>query len=80
MRFSYIFFVPCLLSLFSTVTFTFVASVHGATTIYLLYNAINFSVRVKSLEKFAKEGKIDKNLAFYLDVIGTTEEEKVLFR
>ncbi|MGP0127859.1 MAG: alpha/beta hydrolase [cyanobacterium endosymbiont of Rhopalodia musculus] len=80
MRFSYIFFVPWLLSIFSTVTFTLAASVHGAETIYLLYNAINLSVRVKSLEKFAQEGKIDKNLAFYLDIVGATEEEKVLFR
>ncbi|XTZ20131.1 MAG: alpha/beta hydrolase [cyanobacterium endosymbiont of Rhopalodia fuxianensis] len=81
MRFSYIFSVPWLLSVFSTVTFILAASVHGAETIYLLYNnAINLSVRVQSLEKLAKEGKIDKNLAFYLDVVGATEEKKVLFR
>ncbi|WP_267384186.1 alpha/beta hydrolase [Cyanobacterium sp. uoEpiScrs1] len=80
MRFAGIFLVPWLLTAFSIAMFTLITPVQGAETIYLLYNALNLSVRVKSLEKFAKKGKIDKNLAFYLDIVGTTEEEKVLFR
>lgn len=80
MKFPYISFVSWLLSVFSTVTFTLAVPVYGAETIYLLYDAISLSVKVRSLEKFAKEGKIDKNLAFYLDIVGATEKEKILFR
>ncbi len=81
MKFPHISFVHWLSTLaFSTATLTLAAPVQGAETIYLLYDAINLSVRVKSLETFAKEGKIDKNLAFYLDIVGATEEEKKQFR
>ncbi|MEM8778842.1 MAG: alpha/beta hydrolase, partial [Cyanobacteria bacterium P01_G01_bin.49] len=54
--------------------------VQAAEKIYLIYGPVNLSVRVSSLEKFAKEGIIDKNLEFYLNIADVDEKEKVRFR
>jgi predicted dienelactone hydrolase len=45
-----------------------------------VYDAIEESLNVSSLEAFAQSGTIDENLAFYLDIAGVNEQEKTLFQ
>ncbi|BFM39249.1 alpha/beta hydrolase [Synechocystis sp. LKSZ1] len=52
--------------------------VQAAEKLFFIYNPLNFSVEISSLELFAKEGKINKNLEFYLQF--TTPEQKAAFR
>ncbi|MEA5532919.1 alpha/beta hydrolase [Crocosphaera sp. XPORK-15E] len=54
--------------------------VKAAEKIYLIYGSLNLSVKVNSLEKFAREGIIDDNLEFYLNMAGVDEEQKANFR
>lgn len=61
-------------------TFITFLPVQAAEKIYLIYGPLNLSVKVNSLEKFAKTGIIDKNLAFYLNIAGVNEVEKIKFR
>ncbi len=42
----------------------------AAEKIYFIYDSLNFSLPVKSVERYAKEGKIDQNMKFYLTVVG----------
>ena len=50
----------------------------AAEELFFIYSPVNFSVEVSSLELFAKEGKINKNLEFYLQF--ATPEQKAAFR
>jgi predicted dienelactone hydrolase len=50
----------------------------AAEKLFFIYSPVNFSVEVSSLELFAKEGKINKNLEFYLQF--ATPEQKAAFR
>ena len=59
-------------------TFLTLIPAQAAEKIFLTYDPLNVSVRVSSLELFAKEGKIDKNLAFYLQF--ASSEQKKAFR
>lgn len=52
--------------------------VKAAENIYLTYGPAKLSLRVESLELFAKENKINKNLAFYFRK--TNEEQETEFR
>ena len=49
--------------------------VHANQKIFFTYDPLNFSLRVDSLELFATEGKINKNLEFYLQ-FATPEQQK----
>ncbi|MGK7897090.1 MAG: alpha/beta hydrolase [Xenococcus sp. (in: cyanobacteria)] len=52
----------------------------AAEEIYFYYSPLIDSVRVSSLELFAKEGTVNQDLGFYLKLAGVQEEEKKLFR
>ena len=71
-------------SLLSLGTFTlFIASipsVKAAEEIDFIYSPIQESIKVSSLEKFAEDGIIDANLAFYLNFIKPDEKQKASFR
>lgn len=49
--------------------------VHANQKIFFTYDPLHFSLRVDSLEIFATQGKINKNLAFYLQ-FATPEQQK----
>ncbi len=69
-----------------SVTFGIITSVaaampvEAAKTIYFVYTPLSLSLRVSSLEAFAEDGTVNKNLAFYMNLAGVTDEEKALFR
>jgi len=50
----------------------------SAEELFLTYGSAKFSVKVSSLEAFAKDGTIDKKLAVYLQ--GTSPEQRAEFR
>ncbi len=52
----------------------------AAEKIYFYYSPLIESLLVSSLELFAEEGTINKDLGYYLDLAGVNEEEKKLFR
>ncbi len=52
--------------------------VNAAEKLFFTYDPVNASIRINSLELFAKEGKINKNLEFYLQF--ASPEEKNTFR
>ncbi|AIE74918.1 alpha/beta hydrolase [Synechocystis sp. CS-94] len=52
--------------------------VKAAEELFFIYSPVNFSVEISSLELFAKEGKVNKNLEFYLQFV--TPEQKAAFR
>ena len=66
------------IGVFTPLTFSF--PLHAAEKIYFVYESIEESLKVISLEAFAQDGTIDKNLAFYMDIAGVNEQEKALFR
>ena len=51
-----------------------------AQTLYFLYPPIKEPLRVESLDLFAQEGTVNKNLGFFLSLAGTSEEAKIKFR
>ncbi len=54
--------------------------VEAAEKLNFQYGLIQRSLRVSSLEHFAETGTAAEDLAFYFDLIGTTEAEKETFR
>ncbi len=52
----------------------------AAEKIYFYYSPLIDSLQVSSLELFAEEGTVNKDLGFYLKLAGVNEEEKKLFR
>ena len=52
----------------------------AAEKIYFYYSPLIDSLRVSSLELFAEEGTVNKDLGFYLKLAGVNEEEKKQFR
>jgi predicted dienelactone hydrolase len=52
--------------------------VHAAEKLYLSYGPLMLSLRVESLETFAKDGTINQDLGFYLD--RATPEQQAKFR
>lgn len=48
----------------------------AAETIYLTYGPLKLSLKVSSLETFAREGKIDKDLEFYLGKASPEQQEQ----
>ncbi|MGK7915916.1 MAG: alpha/beta hydrolase [Prochloraceae cyanobacterium] len=51
-----------------------------AQTLYFLYPPIKEPLRVESLDLFAQEGTVNKNLGFFLNIARTSEEGKIKFR
>ncbi|MGK7930715.1 MAG: alpha/beta hydrolase [Microcystaceae cyanobacterium] len=54
--------------------------VKSAEEIYFVYDSVSESLSVESLETFAEDGTIDKELAFYLRFVKLSPEEQALFR
>ena len=54
--------------------------VKAAERIFFTYAPVHVSIRTASIEKFANEGIVDANLRFYLDLLGTTAEQRVELR
>jgi predicted dienelactone hydrolase len=52
----------------------------AAEKIFFVFTPLNLSLRVNSLEVFAEDGTINKNLGFYLNVTGASEEQIAQFR
>ncbi|NES81237.1 MAG: alpha/beta hydrolase [Moorea sp. SIO2B7] len=52
--------------------------VDATERVYFNYDALGFSLSVDSLETFAVEGKINKELSFYIPVV--SKEDQALFR
>ncbi|MDJ0846499.1 alpha/beta hydrolase [Crocosphaera sp.] len=48
--------------------------------IHFIYDSLNFSISLKSLNDFAKEGKLTDEINLYFDVGGITVDEKASFR
>ncbi|ACK72599.1 protein of unknown function DUF1400 [Gloeothece citriformis PCC 7424] len=70
--------VNLLLSLVSFCAVVMATPVKAAEHIYLTYGPAKLSLRVESLELFAKENKINQDLTFYFR--RTTEQEEAKFR
>ena len=51
-----------------------------AKTLYFIYPPLKESLRVESLDTFAREGTVNKNLGFYLNLAGANEEARIKFR
>ncbi len=54
--------------------------IKAAEKIYFIYPPISQSLRVSSLEAFAEDGTINKDLSLYLDLAGVDDQEKAKFR
>ena len=67
-----------LISVLSSLTVSI--PVQSAEKIYFVFDPVNESLSIKSLETFAEEGIIDDELAFYLRFIKLSPEEQALFR
>ena len=55
-------------------------AVQAADKIFFVYNPLIASLKVESLEEFAKTGHIKEDLGFYLGLAKVTEEQKSSFR
>ncbi|GAB4305917.1 MAG: alpha/beta hydrolase [Geminocystis sp.] len=53
---------------------------HSADNIFFVYSPLIASLRVESLEKFAKDGTVNQNLGFYLNLARVNEQQKAEFR
>lgn len=54
--------------------------VNAAERIYFIYSPLSLSLRVESLELFAKEGVVNKDLGFYFDLTDTSQQDQEAFR
>ena len=55
-------------------------AVYSAEKIFFVYSPVIASLKVKSLEEFGKNGQINQDLAFYLNLAKVNEEQKAKFR
>ena len=69
-----------ILSLGTLATVSTIGPLNAAEKISFYYTPLGFTVRISSLERFADEGIIDKNLEFYLNLPGLNDEEIAKFR
>ena len=65
-----------LCSLGTFTSFNVSLPLNAAEEIYFVYSPIEENLKVSSLEKFVKDGTIDKNLEFYMNIIKPDEREK----
>ena len=70
----------CRLALGVITAATTVMPVKAAEKIYFVYSPIIESLRIDSLDTFAQEGTVNKNLGFFLSLAGASEEAKIKFR
>ena len=54
--------------------------VKAQKTLYFVFPPLKESLRVESLETFSQEGTVNKDLAFYLNLAGASEEARIKFR
>ncbi len=54
--------------------------IKAAEKIYFIYPPVSQSLRISSLEAFAEDGTINKDLSFYLNLAGVDDQEKAKFR
>ena len=54
--------------------------VEAGEKIYFIYTPIHESLRIDSLDLFAREGKVNKELGFYFNIGGVNDKEKMKFR
>lgn len=62
---------------------TLLITLPAQAKLYFIYGPIKESISIESLSTFAKNGKIDKELAFYFNLAGLaglTDEQKAAFR
>ena len=52
----------------------------AAETIFFVYGPLNLSLQISSLEAFAEDGTVNKNLRQYFELAEVKEEEKAKFR
>ena len=52
----------------------------AAETIFFVYGPLNLSLQISSLEAFAKDGTVNKNLRQYFELAEVNEQEKAKFR
>ena len=52
----------------------------AAEKIFFVFTPLNMSLQIKSLELFAKDGTIDKDLGFYMNLTGANKQEIAEFR
>ena len=57
-----------------------VLPVYAQSRLVFIYPPINLSLGIDSLELFANEGVINKELAYYMNLAGVNDEEKQAFR
>ena len=67
-------------SLSTLATISTITPLQAAEKISFYYTPLGFTVRISSLERFADEGIVDKNLRFYLNLPGLSDEEIATFR
>ncbi|WP_330202549.1 alpha/beta hydrolase [Cyanobacterium sp. Dongsha4] len=53
---------------------------YSADNIFFVYSPLIASLRVESLEKFAKDGTVNQNLGFYLNLARVDAQQKAEFR
>lgn len=53
---------------------------HSANNILFVYSPLIESLKVQSLEQFAKDGTVNQNLGFYLNLARVDEQQKAEFR
>lgn len=53
---------------------------YSADNIFFVYSPLIASLRVESLEQFAKDGTVNQNLGFHLNLAGVDEQQKTEFR
>lgn len=63
-----------------TLSGTLAGAVNAAEKIFFVYSPLIASLKVESLEKFAKDGSINDDLGFYLGLAKVSEEQKSSFR
>ncbi|MGK7958352.1 MAG: alpha/beta hydrolase [Crocosphaera sp.] len=68
------------LTLGTLAAISLVLPVYAQSRLIFIYPPINLSLGVDSLELFAKEGIVNSELAYYMNLAGVNEEEKEAFR
>ncbi|BAQ61868.1 probable lipoprotein signal peptide [Geminocystis sp. NIES-3708] len=58
----------------------YIKKVYSAENIFAVYTPFIASLRVNSLEQFAKDGTVNKNLGFYLNLARVNEQQTAEFR
>ncbi len=63
-----------------TLSFLSIFPLKAAEKLYFIYGPLNFSLEIDSLEKFAKTGEVNAELADYFDFVNANAQEQAAFR